>query len=149
MVDPASGSRPRTRQDSLISLPFSTFLLFILVMGRPNSNTNNSSRCPNFSLTLRHPACYDLPRAVLIGRSPRQSRCLSSNPRRPRFVVGDVEAAGKRVAKLTAPLARANLAGTTQPNGCTVLEFHCIVVRFDCTVLLECMGTCLGAHERA
>ena len=148
MVDPASGSRPRTRQDSLISLPFSAFLLFILVMGRPNSNTN-SSRCPNFSLTLRHPACYDLPRAVLIGRSPRQSRCLSSNLRRPRFVVGDVEASGKRVAKLTAPLARANLAGTTQPNGCTVLEFHCIVVRFDCTVLLECMRTCLGAHERA
>ena len=97
MVDPASGSRPRTRQDSLISLPFSAFLLFILVMGRPNSNTNNSSRCPNFSLTLRHPACYDLPRAVLIGRSPRQSRCLSSNPRRPRFVVGDVEASGSGV----------------------------------------------------
>ena len=72
-------------------------------------------RCPNFSLTLRHPACYDLPRAILIGRSPRQSRCLSSNPRRPRFVVGDVEASG---------------------SGVRLADVVCTVMLVVCTVML-------------
>ena len=72
-------------------------------------------RCPNFSLTLRHPACYDLPRAILLWRSPRQSRCLSSNPRRPRFVVRDVEASG---------------------SGVRLADVVCTVMLMVCTVML-------------